>query len=168
MRTKTEPSADDFQPLPTTRVERGREIAKRGGIRQVGARFVVPSQSIAADASSYVVDLVNQTCTCPDYELRRLPCKHQEAAPFWIAWERVVSEEPVDTRPPKRPTYRQNWTAYNAAQTTEKARVETFTPVTTFHRRSNVETTIAVPIMMWSFLPYVRRRSLIAADSLSM
>lgn len=114
----------EFQPLPTTREERGREIAKRGGIRKVGTRFAVPSQSIRADAPVYLVDVADETCTCPDYELRRLRCKHMEATLFWIAWEGAVSDDGEIVQPPKKRTYRQNWTAYNGAQTTEKSRVE--------------------------------------------
>ncbi|PSM31672.1 transposase [Haliangium sp. UPWRP_2] len=114
----------EHRPLPTTREERGRQIAKRGGIRKVGARFAVPSQSPGADASTYLVDLVDETCTCPDYELRRRHCKHYEAVLFWIAWEGTVSHEGPAEPPAKRKTYRQSWPAYNAAQTTEKERVE--------------------------------------------
>lgn len=113
-----------YSPLPTTREERGRQIAQRGGIRRIGARFAVPSQSTDAAAPTYLVDLVDETCTCPDYELRRARCKHQEAVLFWIAWEGTVSAEPSETQPAKRKTYRQNWPAYNAAQTSEKARIE--------------------------------------------
>lgn len=40
----------EFSPLPTTREERGREIAKLGGIRALGAGYVVPSQSVRSDA----------------------------------------------------------------------------------------------------------------------
>jgi len=36
----------EFPPLPTTREERGRQIAQLGGIRKLGAGYVVPSQSI--------------------------------------------------------------------------------------------------------------------------
>ncbi|MFO0656346.1 MAG: SWIM zinc finger family protein [Polyangia bacterium] len=42
------------------------------------ARFAVPSQS-ARTGSAYVVDLADEACTCPDYEQRRMRCKHQEA-----------------------------------------------------------------------------------------
>ena len=121
---ETNAALAEFQPLTTTREERGRQIAQRGGIRKVGARFAVPSQSIGADAPTYLVDLVEETCTCPDYELRRLRCKHQEAVLFWLAWEGAVSDDGSVSAPEKRKTYRQNWPAYNAAQTTEKARVE--------------------------------------------
>lgn len=118
-----------FAPLPTSREERGREIAKRGGIRQAGARYTVPSQSPGGAVPAYFVDIIDETCTCPDYELRRLRCKHQEAVLFWLAWEGSVSadqpaEAPAAAAPKKRKTYAQNWPAYNAAQTTEKAQVE--------------------------------------------
>lgn len=111
-------------PLQTTREERGRQIAKLGGIRRIGARFAVPSQSSGGAAAGYLVDLVEETCTCPDYELRRRHCKHYEAVLFWIAWEGTVSDNGPAVLPTKRKTYRQNWPAYNEAQTTEKGRVE--------------------------------------------
>ena len=116
--------ATEFQPPTTTREERGRQIAKRGGIRKLGVRFVVPSQSPNADVPTYIVDLVEQTCTCPDYELRRLVCKHQEAVLFWLAWEGAVSDDGVVELPAKRKSYVQNWAVYNDAQAHEKARVE--------------------------------------------
>lgn len=106
------------------REERGRQIAKLGGIRRIGSRFAVPSQSAKTAGASYVVDLCDETCTCPDYEQRRMRCKHQEAVLFWLAWEGSVSSESPTTAPTPRKTYRQNWAAYNEAQTTEKARVE--------------------------------------------
>lgn len=117
-----------FSPLPTTREERGRQIAQRGGIRQIGTQYAVPSQTPGSATLSYMVDIVAQSCTCPDYELRRSACKHQEAVLFWLAWEGSVNAEKQAeasaAAPKKRKTYRQNWPAYNAAQTTEKARVE--------------------------------------------
>lgn len=117
----------EFKPLPTTREERGRQIAKQGGIQRLGAMYVVPSQSPGAAMPTYIVDIIDETCTCPDYELRRNAqgrCKHQEAVWFWLAWEGTVSAPDVVEAPAKRKTYRQNWAAYNEAQTTEKARIE--------------------------------------------
>lgn len=118
---------EHFEPLTTTREERGRQIASGGGIRKLGSRFVVPSQTPGGAAPTYIVDLIDGTCTCPDYELRRLRCKHQEAAWFWVAWGETIDEaEQVEVEEqPKRKTYPQNWPAYNKAQTTEKARVTT-------------------------------------------
>lgn len=122
METSAAETFAEFQPLTTTREQRGREIAKRGGIKQIGTRYAVPSQ--AGSSESYIVDLVEQTCTCPDYELRRKPCKHQEAVLFSLVWEGTVSEPATTKAPAKRKTYRQSWPAYNEAQQTEKARVE--------------------------------------------
>lgn len=113
--------------LPTTREQRGRQIAKLGGIRQLGARYVVPSQSANSNVPTYLVDLVEQTCTCPDYATRLAACKHQEAVMFWLVWEAGVSgiENPPTetTKAPKRPTYPRNNAAINRAHTTEKERV---------------------------------------------
>jgi len=120
----TNAAPTEFSPLPTTREERGRQIARLGGIRKLGSGYAVPSQSIAADAPTYLVDLVEQTCTCPDYELRRLVCKHQEAVMFWVAWEGGVSDAGGVALPRKRKTYKQNWPAYNAAQAREREHVE--------------------------------------------
>jgi len=114
----------DHHMLPTTREERGRAIAKQGGIKQIGSRYSVPSQS--GMSGGYLVDIVTENCTCPDHELHRGKphCKHYEAVLFWIVWEGTVSSERGDAPSAKRKTYRQSWPAYNAAQTTEKERVE--------------------------------------------
>lgn len=130
----TIPAPTEFQPLSTTREERGRAIAKRGGIRQIGARYVVPSQSQSANSNApptYIVDLVSdpETCTCPDHAERGalgIRCKHVEAAYFWLTLEGVVSDgdgrddggESADgdgtaKRKPKRPTQPRNWPVYN-------------------------------------------------------
>src|SRR5581483_708184 len=42
----------------------------------------------------------------------------------WLAWEGTVSTDGANEPPAKRPTYAQNWSAYNLAQTTEKERIE--------------------------------------------
>src|ERR1044071_805518 len=116
----------EFQPLSTTREERGRQIAQLGGIRQLGARYVVPSQSASASVPTYLVDLVDETCTCPDFETRRQRCKHQEAVLFWLAWEGTMNAETGEVTLPSKPrrrTYRQDWRSYEAAQPTERERV---------------------------------------------
>ena len=112
-------------PLPSTREERGRQIAQRGGIRQIGSRYAVPSQSGAA--SAYVVDLVEESCTCPDYELRRKPCKHVHAIYTWIAWGCEVAADGTVTETvtvKRKTTYKRDWRAYNEAQTNEGIYVE--------------------------------------------
>lgn len=103
---------------------RGRELAKRGGIKQIGSRYAVPSQSSASDR--YMVDIVDETCTCPDFELRRQPCKHQHAALYWIAWGCDVNSDGsiTETVTVKRRTVKRDWTSYNAGQTNEGVYVE--------------------------------------------
>lgn len=113
----------EFQPLPSTREQRGRQIAQRGGIRALGARYVVPAQSANSNVPTYLVDVVEQTCTCPDYELRCQPCKHQEAVLFWLAWEGGVNMETGEIELPKKQQSKQNWPAYNRGQTTERVRL---------------------------------------------
>ena len=118
--------AESYEPLPSTREQRGRDIAKRGGIRQIGARYVVPAQSANSNVPTYLVDVVEQTCTCPDYELRHQPCKHYEACLFWLAWEGGVNMETGEIVLPKKQQSKQHWPSYNRAQTTEKLRLPQF------------------------------------------
>jgi len=127
----TAAATEDLQPQPSAREQRGRQIAQRGGIRQLGARYVVPTQSANSNVPTYLVDVVEQTCTCPDYALRQLPCKHYEACMFWLSWTASGPEGAVNvetevtqvTLPKKKQQSKQNWPAYNRAQTTERLRV---------------------------------------------
>jgi hypothetical protein len=50
----TNATPGEFSPLPTTREERGRQIAKLGGIRSLGGRYVVPSQSANSNVPTYL------------------------------------------------------------------------------------------------------------------
>lgn len=120
----------ESKPVTTTREQRGRQIAQRGGIRQLGARYVVPAQSPDSNVPTYVVDIIEQRCTCLDYETRRQPCKHQEAVLFWLAWQEDAMNvetgevgEVTQVTLPKKKQSKQNWPAYNRAQTTERQRV---------------------------------------------
>jgi transposase len=79
----------------------------------------VPSQSGAS--GGYLVDIVDETCTCPDYELRRQHCKHVHAIYTWIAWGSEVAADGsvTETVTVKRKTFKRDWSAYNEAQTSE-------------------------------------------------
>ncbi len=106
------------------REERGKQIAEAGQIKKNGeTRWLVPSQSSNA---RYFVDLVNieePVCSCPDFEERRMPCKHIYAVAYFVVRQQnpdgstTVTETVTVT---KRKTYPQNWPAYNAAQTNEQ------------------------------------------------
>ena len=63
------------------RQEKGRTLANDRRIRHVeGALWVVPSQS--QNAGTYVVNVLAQSCSCPDHETRRVKCKHQWAVEY--------------------------------------------------------------------------------------
>jgi transposase len=100
---------------------RGLEIAAKVKLRHKGSAWVVPSQS--GDGTNYTVDLNGDgsTCSCPDHETRQVKCKHIYAVEFSIARETRPDGTTTETRT-VRVTYAQNWSAYNAAQTNEKAR----------------------------------------------
>jgi|HubBroStandDraft_4_1064222.scaffolds.fasta_scaffold00003_25 transposase len=104
-----------------TREQRGIALAKAKALKQKGALWVVPSQS---GASTYVVEPNGQlpNCTCPDYETRGIKCKHLYAVEYTVRHS-VNSNGETTVEQTMRVTYRQNWAAYNAAQTVEKERV---------------------------------------------
>ncbi len=112
MNTETDP--DDI------RAQRGLALFREKGqrIRHIaGEAYLVPSQSGSA---GYVVDLAEGTCTCADYETCAGRCKHVWA--LLLARGAAAVSGPATVE--KRPTYRQEWPAYNRAQCEEKARVQ--------------------------------------------
>lgn len=108
---------------PTVRAERGLAIAERKGkgiVRVAGDTYFVPSQT--SDKGGYVVDVAEGTCTCPDFEEHGERCKHLWAA--LIVRGEVPSPDRSATTAERRPTYKQDWPAYNRAQCEEKERVQ--------------------------------------------
>jgi hypothetical protein len=104
------------------RKARGLQLAQRGNIIKLKSGWRVPSQS---GSGSYFVRLhKTPSCTCPDFERWLMPCKHIYAVEYRIAWETTTegAQTVTTTTETVKVTYRQNWPAYNAAQTEEKAR----------------------------------------------
>ena len=104
---------------PGSRRKRGLALAlsKSGSFRHIaGDKFFVPSQ--ADSSSGYVVDTVEGSCTCPDWETRGGLCKHLWAVRHHRQ-ERGVDEDSVMTET-TRISYPQPWAAYNRAQCEEK------------------------------------------------
>jgi transposase len=104
------------------RQQRGLEIAATLNIQKKGNGWIVPSQTLVG---KYTVTREEDTfrCTCPDFELRHLTCKHGFAVEFVLKRETTVTpdgETTVTETRAMRVTYPQNWPAYNAAQTAEK------------------------------------------------
>ena len=109
-----------IQTTVDSRQTRGAALAKSKAkaFRQIaGDTYLVPSAT--ASASGYVVDLAAGKCTCPDYEERGLPCKHQWALRYFRHELEMPDGTSVVTEG-IRITYPQNWPAYNRAQCEEK------------------------------------------------
>lgn len=106
------------------RAQKALEIAATSRLAKQGDEWLVPSQS---KSGHYVVASDLKHCTCPDYELRQRDCKHILATEIVIERERSVTEtsdgqtRTTTVSESVKVTYRQEWSAYNTAQTNEKA-----------------------------------------------
>ncbi len=105
-----------------TRELKALELAARSRITFDGAAWVVPSQTSAV--TRYRVSLTDPvSCECDDWQLHRKACKHIIAARLVQERQGGTQAPAIDTDVvPKRPTYKQDWPAYNLAQTQEKKR----------------------------------------------
>jgi transposase len=108
------------------RQQRGLEIAATSNIVRKGAAWLVPSQS-GKGRYTVCLDPTEPYCSCPDHGEGGFKCKHIFAAEYVISRERnrdgsVTVTERMTVQKTVQRTYPQNWTAYNAAQTHEKAR----------------------------------------------
>jgi transposase/predicted nucleic acid-binding Zn finger protein len=114
--------------MTDAREQRGLEIAALAKVsRREDGVWIVPSQS---GKGRYAVRLgVHASdcyCNCPDHELRGEKCKHMFAVEYTLRRERhddgseTVTESVTISKSVNRPTYAQDWPAYNAAQTNEK------------------------------------------------
>jgi transposase len=103
---------------------KGLEIAARSRIEFADGVWIVPSQT---SSSKYRVTLTptGDSCTCEDFALTQKPCKHVHAARIVRERDHGGKSPTMDTTViPKRPTYRQDWPAYNLAQSIEKNRFQ--------------------------------------------
>lgn len=112
-----------LQREPNQRRIRGIDIATRYTIKEKDNFWFVPS---ASGKGKYKVDLATESCTCPDYEIRRAKCKHIFAVEFTFEQDFLssIDGEEIAKQAKKRKTYRQEWTAYNSAQQNEKAQFQ--------------------------------------------
>ena len=118
-----------------SRRQRGLAIAAVCRIVKKNGQWIVPSQT---GNGTYRVNLDPPSpgvpmCNCPDFAERGQPCKHVFAVRYVVEREKngdgseTITESVTITRKTtaERPTYRQDWTAYNKAQTGEKHRFQT-------------------------------------------
>jgi transposase len=104
--------------MQETREIRALAIAATTQLRPGPEGWKVPSQT---GAGSYVVDPDAGFCSCPDHETRLVECKHLLAVRLTLRREKGRGGAYQFTRE-VQVTYRQEWSAYNAAQTDEKRR----------------------------------------------
>lgn len=112
------------------RQERGLAIAALCRIVFDSGLWVVPSQS---GRGRYYVNPDQPRCSCPDFEERGKPCKHVFAVQYVIQRERGIGDAVTETvmqtvtvtqTVAKKASGKQNWPAYNLAQTNEKAKLQ--------------------------------------------
>ena len=87
------------------REQKGQDIATHRPPEHKGNLWIVPSQSGKGKST---VDLEKPTCTCPDFALRGLKCKHIYAA-FYSITPQVEAPSSTAVRKIKRLTSRQDW-----------------------------------------------------------
>lgn len=93
------------------RKQKAVQIFKKGNIKKIEDGFAVQSQN----GKRYY--FVNQAfkCNCPDCQLNKTEvCKHSQAVKYYLG-----IEKPDGTTEKVRLTYKQAWSAYNQAQTSE-------------------------------------------------
>jgi hypothetical protein len=98
---------------------KGLEIAINQEITREGNVWIVPSQT---SSKKYTVNLFINTCTCADFEASRSKCKHLFAVEYLLQRESGMTVP--EAQKINKPTYRQNWHAYNLAQVNEKAKFQ--------------------------------------------
>lgn len=108
------------------REERGLQIANSNRIREkYDGIWAVPSQSGPGEYAVNLTDIDKPRCSCPDFEERNRPCKHIYAVAYFVVRQKnpdgstTVTETMTVTETPRR-TYKQDWRAYNSAQTNEQ------------------------------------------------
>jgi transposase len=117
----TQKTVQTAEQADTLRRERGLAMAKSQTVsyRKPGLHLV----KSASHGGTYIVESDEQTgeetCTCLDWETRRLPCKHI----FAVEYAHRIAVEPdgaVTVEQTVKIKYRQDWPAYDAAQSREK------------------------------------------------
>jgi predicted nucleic acid-binding Zn finger protein len=102
------------------------QIAAKSKLTRRGKTWLVPSQSVRGAQYTVKLDPKEPECSCPDFECRKLRCKHIFAVEYTVEREQTLDGETVFTESFKltRKTYSQDWKAYNLAQTQEKAELQ--------------------------------------------
>lgn len=96
--------------------------------RKDDGTWLVPAQSKNAEQACYRVNLESKTCTCLDHKEGGYTCKHYYAAQFTYKRDFLpdgtMIEQTQFAFTEKRVTYKQDWSAYNLAQSVEAHRFQ--------------------------------------------
>lgn len=111
-----------------SRQQRGLEIAAVSKIERKGAAWLVPSQS-GKGRYTVLPDDEAPHCSCPDHADGGHKCKHLFAVEYVLRREKnadgsTTVTETMTVQKTVQRVYRQDWRAYNAAQTNEKAKFQ--------------------------------------------
>src|SRR5258706_13830597 len=109
----------------TERELKALEIAAKAKLQRSGDRWFVPSQTRGKGGDYYYTvkpDPIQPHCTCPDFESRKLRCKHIFAVEYTIEREQAGDSDSTltETLRVSQKTYAQDWPSYNQAQTHAK------------------------------------------------
>src|SRR3989344_4366556 len=101
-----------------TREQKGVEIARTCELQQNNKGWIVPSQS---GGGNYLVKTQDfeQICTCPDYELRKIKCKHVFAVEYTLNHQ-IDTQGNMTTTKTVKLTYAQDWSNYDKASINQK------------------------------------------------
>ena len=106
---------------------RGLLIAAQTRIQKTRLGYKVPSQS-GKGFYTVIVRGDEYLCSCADFEERNLPCKHVYAVEATVLRDELGGEIPAFTgeeeKEAKKPTYPQDWDAYDRAQLAEQSHFE--------------------------------------------
>jgi len=109
------------------RQQRGQTIAETLPVSKMGESWVVPSQT---GKGVYIVGkdtYGNPRCQCPDFDSTGVKCKHIFAVEFKVSRAVAVDGTITETKTltvVQKTTYKQDWPAYNRAQSREKDRIQ--------------------------------------------
>src|ERR1700721_2643441 len=110
----------------TPREERGLIIAATCKLNRTDdGTFLVPNQSNVDKI--YRVNMQAKSCTCPDHAESGFTCKHFHAASYTFQRDYLPDGTMIETRNitlTQKTVFKQDWRAYNLAQSTEKHRFQ--------------------------------------------
>src|SRR2546423_7886419 len=107
--------------------KKAHQIVSTGRIVRGDDCFHVPSQQPGIGRYRVVPDGLFPCCTCPDFDLTGLPCKHLIAVREWLASGAGARErEDAAPAPPPVPpkSYPPDWPDYDKAQTPRKEQLQ--------------------------------------------